>query len=184
MKVNIVIIAETILWLVLGAVATFALLTLLKFCFCPQLTLPTEKKWKNWGAAPYAASQEEACRKTSLAIDGFNMPPTVKEHFKTELGATCKGRQRGVILPHELLEQMWSGPTRHKGPHLMNRAAVEELPVAKSPMVVRTVARVRWSKRRRHSNGHSSTKGRRTFVPPPTSASTGAGPMVLRRSRS
>ena len=93
MRVNIVILAEPSngWYSSSGDLRTaYAIITFL------SAANAADGEWKNWGAAPYAASQEEACRKTSLAIDGFNMPPTVKEHFKTELGATTplQGRQR------------------------------------------------------------------------------------------
>jgi len=89
-----------------------------------------EVVWKNWGAAPYASSQEDACRKAPLAIDGFNMPKVVKEHFKSVLGTTCKGGTEVWLTPNQLLEQMWSD---EQNPHLMNKVRVGELPVSMAP---------------------------------------------------
>ena len=91
-----------------------------------------ERQW-HWNVAPYAASQEEVCRKAPEAIDGFNLSPEAKQYFKQTLGTDCKGGTVVWLTPNVLLEQMWSGPdARHKGAHLMNHAAVEELPVTKS----------------------------------------------------
>ena len=93
------------------------------------------KLWKDWGIAPYAVSQEAACKKAAEAIDGFTaMPAAVKSHFKTKLESTCKGGETFWLTPDMLLEQMWSGPdSAHKKAHVMERAAVAELPVLKSP---------------------------------------------------
>lgn len=91
-------------------------------------------EWRNWGAAPYAPSQEEACQKASTAIDGLNMPLAVKAHFKQSLGTTCKGGTEVWLTPHQPLEQMWSGPdAHHKESHVMDKMSVGELPVLKSP---------------------------------------------------
>ena len=183
MKVNIVMVAETIPWLVLRAVATFALLTLL-YPFLSAANAADGEKWKNLGRRSVRSlAGGSVSQDPPLAIDGFNMPPTVKEHFKTELGATCKGGKDTRFCHMRLLEQMWSGPARHKGPHLMNRAAVEELPVAKSPdgrpyrkgSVVEAAKTFKWT---------FVHEGKTYVLHLPTSASTGAGPMVLRRSRS
>ncbi len=89
-----------------------------------------ESKWDTWGVAPYASSQEEACRKLSAAIDGFSMPSAVKEHFKTTLGTTCKGGKKVWLTPDMSLEQMWSGGRK---PHVMEKKKVGELPVLKAP---------------------------------------------------
>lgn len=89
-----------------------------------------EFKWQHFGAAPYATSQEEACKKASAAIDGFNMPSMVKDHFKSVLGATCKGGTEKWLTPQQKLEQMWTGG---KKPHVMNNVTVAEIPVATSP---------------------------------------------------
>ena len=86
-------------------------------------------RWQHWGAAPYARSLAEACKKAPAAIDGFSMPQVVKEHFKRALG-DCTGGAVVWLTPEEPLEQMWSGG-RH--PHLMNRIAVARLPVLRSP---------------------------------------------------
>jgi len=86
--------------------------------------------WDQWGAAPYATSQEEACRKAPEAIDGLNLLPEVKEHFKKVLGTTCKGGTEAWLVPDQRLEQMWSGGST---PHVMNGFPVAELPVLRSP---------------------------------------------------
>jgi len=94
----------------------------------------TEKsQWDKWNVAPYATSQEEACKKAPEAIDGFALPTQVKEHFKKLLGATCKGSVDVWLTPGMPLEQMWSGKSGKKPPHLMNKKSVGELPVLKSP---------------------------------------------------
>ena len=101
--------------------------------FASKKVQAAEEVWKNWGVAPYASSQEEACSKASEAIDGFLMLLPVKEHFKQALGDTCEGGEETLILPAGLLEQMWSVPdARHKKPFIMNRVAVEEIPVPRS----------------------------------------------------
>ena len=93
-----------------------------------------ELEWRHFGAAPYATSHEDACRKSRAAIDGFSMPLAAKEHFKAVLGATCSGGTEVWLMPHQQLEQMWSGPDAHnKSAHLMNRKPVAELSVIKSP---------------------------------------------------
>lgn len=90
--------------------------------------------WKNWGAAPYARSLNEACKKAPTAINGFNMPQTVKEHFIEKLGTVCKSDKGVWLTPDMLLEQMWSGPdSHHKEPHVMDKKQVGELPVLRSP---------------------------------------------------
>lgn len=89
-----------------------------------------EGRWDRWNVAPYASSQEDACRKAPTAIDGFNMPSAVKQHFKSVLGTICKDGKEGWLTPHMLLEQMWSGGLK---PHVMNRVTVGELPVLRSP---------------------------------------------------
>jgi hypothetical protein len=95
---------------------------------------PQEKEWKHWGAAPFAASRTDACGKVSKAIDGFNLPPAVKEHFKSALGTTCTGGTETWLAPHHRLEQMWSGAdSTHAEPYLMEGRSVAELPVLKSP---------------------------------------------------
>lgn len=108
----------------------------------PSVSLPAmthepvreAREWKRWNAAPYANSQEEACRKAPEAIDGFALPATVKELFKKLLGATCKGGAEAWLTPHMPLEQMWSGPDAgHAKAYLMNNVPVGELPVLKSP---------------------------------------------------
>lgn len=90
--------------------------------------------WKNWGAAPYATSQEDACKKLSEAIDGFTMPLEAKAYFKRVVGVACNGGAVSWLTPGMALEQMWSGPdSRHKEAYLMNQKSVAELPVLKSP---------------------------------------------------
>ncbi|MCR4333479.1 MAG: hypothetical protein NUV60_00440 [Patescibacteria group bacterium] len=113
----------------------YTLVALILFFVMPTKAHAAEPKpWKNWGIAPYAASQDAACKKASEAIDGFLMPSAVKNHFKTKLESTCKGGETFWLTPDMLLEQMWSGPdSRHKTAHLMNRESVAELPVLKSP---------------------------------------------------
>lgn len=91
------------------------------------------KLWARWNAAPYAVSQEAACRKAPTAIDGFSFPEQVKAYFKKTLGTTCKGGMKAWITPDMLLEQMWSGESGKKPPHVMNNVTVAELPVLKSP---------------------------------------------------
>ncbi len=93
-----------------------------------------EAPWQHFCAAPYAASQKDACRKAAVAIDGFNMPSAAKEHFKAVLGAVCNNGTTAYLAPDQQLEQMWSGPdAHHKMAHLMNNVPVAELPVQKSP---------------------------------------------------
>lgn len=89
-----------------------------------------ESPWDKWGVAPYATSLEEACKKAPTAIDGFNLPTAVKEHFKQAIGADCKSSKEVWLTPDMLLEQMWSGGQK---PHVMNNKKVAELPVKKSP---------------------------------------------------
>lgn len=90
-------------------------------------------QWDKWGAAPYATSREEACREAPEAIDGFAFPSPVKELFKKLLGATCKGGTEAWLTPGMPLEQMLSGKSGKKPPHLMNKVTVAELPVLQSP---------------------------------------------------
>src|SRR3989344_2395953 len=110
-----------------------------------------DKKWDKWGAAPYASSQQEACKKASVAIDGLTrMPVPAREAFKKMLGATCEGGKVVWLTPDLLIEQMWSGGSR---PHVMERAAIAELPVLKSPdgrpyrkgSVAETAKALQWS---------------------------------------
>jgi len=90
--------------------------------------------WSNWGAAPYARNLKESCLKASAAIDGFNMPSAVKEHFKSVLGTTCKDGVETWLSPGLSLKQMWSGPdAHHKKAHIMDEKSVAELPVLRSP---------------------------------------------------
>lgn len=91
-------------------------------------------EWKHWGAAPYARSFEESCQKAPVAIDGFNMPQAVKDHFKQVVGTACTGGTEDWLKPHQRQEQMWSGPDKsHRSAHVMNNVTVAELPVLKSP---------------------------------------------------
>jgi len=94
-----------------------------------------ENLWKNWGAAPYASSLGDAYKKAPQAIDGFNLPLPVKEHFKKAVLDTCKCRTTEVWLtPGMSLEQMWSGKdTKHLYAFVMQKRTVAELPVFTSP---------------------------------------------------
>ena len=87
-------------------------------------------RWQHWGAAPYAHSLAEACKKAPAAIDGTSLPQAVKEHFKLMLGSDCTSGTVVWLTPNEPLEQMWSGGAH---PHVMNRVIVGELPVLQSP---------------------------------------------------
>lgn len=92
------------------------------------------KSWKNWGAAPFAHSLSEACRKAPEAIDGFALPQKAKEHFNKAVGTMCAGGTEAWLTPGMMLEQMWSGPdSHHKSSYIMNKKPVEYLPVLKSP---------------------------------------------------
>lgn len=90
---------------------------------------PREEVWRHWGAAPYASSKEEACRKAPQAIDGFDIPAFVKGEFKRQVGSACSSKEVWLV-PHQPLEEMWSGGAK---PHVMKKVTVAELPVAKSP---------------------------------------------------
>lgn len=94
-----------------------------------------ESLWDKWGAAPYATSFEDACKKAPDAIDGLNsLSPEARQYFKSTLGTTCKGGTEAWLVPHQQLEQMWSGlDSHHKQPHVMDKKTVAELPVLKSP---------------------------------------------------
>lgn len=109
--------------LLLFALAGIAMLT-------SEKAHAAEPKWDKWNVAPYASSLEEACRKAPAAIDGFALPPAVKQHFTQILGTACKGGKEVWLTPDMLIEQMWSGGQH---PHVMQRRAVGELPVLKSP---------------------------------------------------
>ena len=87
-------------------------------------------RWNTWDVAPYAHTFGEACKKASLAIDGFDMPSEVKQHFKQVLGSSCKGGTEMWLTPHQTLKQMWSGGQH---PHVATDVMVGELPVLKSP---------------------------------------------------
>lgn len=89
--------------------------------------------WNKWNVSPYANSFTEACQRSPQAIDGFNMPPTVKDHFKSVVGSLCGGGKEVWLTPGMQLEQMWSGKSGKKLPHLMNKKSVGELPVTTSP---------------------------------------------------
>lgn len=102
-----------------------------------QMESPTQpvsvlEDWKHPGAAPYAKTFEEACRKGPQAIEGFSrMPVMVQKYFRVAIGADCKSLVKDeFITPGQRLEQMHSG-----GPkvHLMETPTFAELPVAKSP---------------------------------------------------
>lgn len=135
------------------------IIALLTFAFAAlansasALAAETPSQWRNWNVAPYARSLEEACRNVSVAIDGFSFPMLVKEHFKELLGTTCKGGTAVWLTPGMPLEQMWSGKSGKKPPHVMTNVTVGELPVLKSPdgrpyrkgSVVETARAVSWS---------------------------------------
>ena len=95
----------------------------------PAYSAEKSSEWKHWSISPYARSFGEACKKAPAAIDGFDYPSAVKEHFKQALGSDCKGGTEVWLTPHQRLEQMWSG---HK-PHVMDSKTVGELPVLQSP---------------------------------------------------
>ncbi|MCX6787072.1 MAG: hypothetical protein NTY93_00920 [Candidatus Kaiserbacteria bacterium] len=87
--------------------------------------------WGKWNIAPFASSIEEARRKAPEAIDGFNLPLPVKEHFRKAVLDSCKCRViEAWLTPDLLLEQMWSGG---QYPYVMSNIMVGELPVLKSP---------------------------------------------------
>lgn len=89
------------------------------------------EEWQNWGAAPFAHTREEACRKAPEAIDGFvEMPAEVKAEFKQLLGVTCSGGKVTYLVAGQLLSGMWTGG---KDPHVMHDVKVAELPVAVAP---------------------------------------------------
>ena len=102
---------------------------------CNKSHAADESLWDKWGIAPYATSQEDACKKAPDAIDGLtSLSPEARQHFKSVLGTTCKGGTEAWLTPHQQLEQMWSGPdSHHKQPHVMVKKMVAELPVLKSP---------------------------------------------------
>lgn len=94
---------------------------------------PRSVRWTHWGAAPYARSLQEACRKAPRAIDHSRMPDAVKEHFKRVLG-DCKSGRVVWLTPHERFAQMWSGPGKHRAKDfVMNDVTVAELPVKTGP---------------------------------------------------
>ena len=114
----------------LTASAVVAFLLLIALTLLPRFARADEV-WRNWGAAPFAASQQEACKKAFGAINAMAMPIQVRGHFTRTLGRTCKGSDAEVWLnAGDRLEQMWTGG---KKPHLMNGVSVDELPVLKSP---------------------------------------------------
>ena len=93
-----------------------------------------QEKWSRWGAAPYAHSFAEACRKAPEAIDGTRLPQLVKKHFKKVFETGCRGGRRVWYTPGMSLEQMMSGPDRnHATDWVMNYVSVAELPVLRSP---------------------------------------------------
>ncbi len=94
----------------------------------------SQSQWNHWGAAPYAHSFAEACRKAPKAIDDMNLPQPVKEHFKKVLGADCKGGREAWYTPGMQLEQVTSGPDRNHGSDwVMNDVPVAKLLVLRSP---------------------------------------------------
>ncbi len=89
-----------------------------------------DEVWKNWGAAPFATNQAEACKKAFGAINAFALPSEVRKHFKQVVGDTCNGGTLAWLPPNAHLNQMWSGGKKAK---VMNDVTVAELPVAESP---------------------------------------------------
>lgn len=90
-----------------------------------------ETTWNRFGAAPYAESLEEGCRKAPEAIDGFSLPPEVKIAFKEKVGTRCL--EEGVVVwftPGDRLDEMWTGGQR---PHVLKSVNVADVPVTKSP---------------------------------------------------
>ncbi|HQU08309.1 MAG: hypothetical protein B7X04_04405 [Parcubacteria group bacterium 21-54-25] len=92
-------------------------------------------EWRHWGAAPFAHTFADACRKALMAIDGFKkMPPQVKRHFKRVLGTSCGGGVVEWLSPATQFKEMWAGPDRtHKTPFVIEDVSVAELPVRRSP---------------------------------------------------
>lgn len=88
------------------------------------------EEWRNWGAAPYAASQEEACRKAPEAIAGMDVPEAVKRQWLEQLGTNCAGGETVYLTPDIHLREMWSGGAR---PHVMRDVPVAAIPVRRSP---------------------------------------------------
>jgi len=123
------------LWVVLACVVGPFLLVVVALLMATPAHAADETLWNKWGAAPYASSQEDACKKAPDAIDGLtSLSPEARQHFKSVLGTTCKGGTEAWLVPHQQLEQMWSGPdSHHKQPHVMAKKMVAELPVLKSP---------------------------------------------------
>lgn len=87
--------------------------------------------WEHFGAAPYAASIEEGCRKAPEAIDGFSLPTEVKAAFKASVGTTCATSGKvEFFTPGERLTQMWTGGAN---PHILDNVEVAAVPVTHSP---------------------------------------------------
>lgn len=110
-----------------------AVLALACAAFAHPVFAAESSQWNKWNVSPYANSFTEACQKSSQAIDGFDMPLVVKERFKSTVGSFCEGGKEVWLTPGMSLEQMWSGKSGRKLPHLMNKKSVGELPVSKSP---------------------------------------------------
>lgn len=120
---------------ILTALAAVTLLLLAVCTLWPHAARAAgTEKWKNWGVAPYAANQRDACRKAPQAIDGFDMPLPVKEHFKQALGPHCDGGVIAWLTPGLPLEQMWSGPDKkHHHDRLVDGLTVADWSILKAP---------------------------------------------------
>jgi len=122
------------LWVALACTVGPILLVAVALLMSTPTHAADESLWNKWGAASYATSREDACKKAPAAIDGLAMPEAVREYFKLAAGITCEGGTEAWLVPHQKLEQMWSGlDSHHKGPHVMDKKTVAELPVLKSP---------------------------------------------------
>jgi len=93
-------------------------------------TTPAATTWGHWGAAPYATSFADMCRKMPAGIDGMDMPDEVKARFKARTGPKCEGGTEVWLTPNQRLNQMWTGG---RNPHPMMNVTVGELPVTRSP---------------------------------------------------
>lgn len=114
--------------------ALVALALTLLVASCNKSHAAEETLWDKWGVAPHSASFEDACKKASGAIDGLSsFSPEARQYFKSTLGTTCTGGTEAWLVPHQQLEQMWSGPdSHHKQAHVLDKKTVAELPVLKS----------------------------------------------------
>ena len=92
---------------------------------------PVDVPWTNWGAAPFASSFTEACRRTPEMIDRSSLPEPVKALLKREIGPNCAGGEERWLTPSQHLNQMASGG--QSGGYFMTEVTVARLPVAKAP---------------------------------------------------